>query len=1149
MLKRYTSIFRKGGKENASNGAENGTAPSAENAPAAKRSSFSFGLKKEKDKEQGALVLPDHSAKREEVSAVFEQYAQLIHSSNRPLPTQTGDGSYVEQTLPSGLLQDLKSLGFKDVNTLLEFMKEKKAGGPSDDRTYLMERVMQLVSQLPTHSKNRFNLTNQLIGDLWDSLLHPPLSYLGDDFAYRQADGSNNNIMYPHLGAANTPYARSVRPATMQRGALPDPGVIFDSIMAREKFTRHPNNISSMLFYVASIIIHDLFRTSHQDSNISLTSSYLDLSPLYGSNQAEQDLVRTFKDGKLKPDCFSEKRLLGFPPGMFNRFHNHAVEQLATINERGRFTKPCNEKDEKAWAKYDNDLFQTGRLVVCGLYINVILFDYLRTIVNLNRSNTTWSLDPRVDMGDGMNNAKVFDDEGAPRGIGNQVSAEFNLLYRFHPAISERDDKWTQDFYRELFPGREPSEVGIPELLKGLGRLERGLDPDPAKRPFAKLERQANGSFRDADLVKILTESIEDPAGAFGANNVPKILRAVEILGIQQGRQWNCASLNEFRKFFGLKPHETFEQINPDPHVADQLRRLYDHPDFVEMYPGFIAEEAKAPMSPGVGICPTFSVGRAVLSDAVCLIRGDRFFTVDYHPRNLTNWGYTEVQYDLNIEQGCMFYKLFLRAFPAHFKQNSIYVHYPLTIPSENKKILTDLGRVDQYSWDKPAFIPPRINLTSYIGAKYVLENQQKFKILGEGFGRLMGKEGLNFMMAGDTPHHANQRKLMAGCLYRDGWHQQVKEFHEYITLKLLREKSYKLAGVNQIDVVRDIGNVTPVHFAANVFSLPLKTDINPHGVYTEHELYMVLTIMFTCLFLDIDPAQSFPLRQAAFAVSQQLGKLVEANVKAVHSTEFIAGIIDKLHQESAGLKDYGVHMVRRLLDSGLNIEQTTWSQILPGAGSMVANQAQMFAQTLDFYLSDEGKVHLPEINRLAKLDTAEADEKLLHYAMEGIRIAGTLGLYRDAAESLVINDNGRDVPVKAGDRVFVSFVGASKDPKVYPNPDKLLLDRPIESYIHYGVGPHVCLGGDISKVALTAMLKTIGRLDNLRRAPGEQGRLKKIPRSGGFNLFMREDHGGYSPFPTTMKINFDGALPDAPVKANGAKNATTTAGPSSQKK
>lgn len=77
----------------------------------------------------------------------------------------------------------------------------------------------------------------------------------------------------------------------------------------------------------------DLFRTNRQDWNISDTSSYLDLSPLYGHNQEMQNTVRTFKDGKLKPDCFAEKRLLAFPPGvsvfliMFNRFHNHVAEK------------------------------------------------------------------------------------------------------------------------------------------------------------------------------------------------------------------------------------------------------------------------------------------------------------------------------------------------------------------------------------------------------------------------------------------------------------------------------------------------------------------------------------------------------------------------------------------------------------------------------------------------------------------------------------------------------------------------------------------------------------------------------------------------------------------------------------------------------
>lgn len=88
--------------------------------------------------------------------------------------------------------------------------------------------------------------------------------------------------------------------------------------------------------------------------------------------------------------------------------------------------------------------------------------------------------------------------------------------------------------------------------------------------------------------------------------------------------------MNEFRKFFNLKPYESFEDINSDPYVADQLRHLYEHPDYVELYPGIVAEEAKEPMVPGVGIAPTYTISRAVLSDAVGLVRGDRFYTVSF---------------------------------------------------------------------------------------------------------------------------------------------------------------------------------------------------------------------------------------------------------------------------------------------------------------------------------------------------------------------------------------------------------------------------------------------------------------------------------------------------------------------------------------
>lgn len=64
------------------------------------------------------------------------------------------------------------------------------------------------------------------------------------------------NMLWPHIGAAGTPYARSCQPRTVLPGALPDPEVLFDSLLARKTFTPHPTKISSTLFYLASIIIH-----------------------------------------------------------------------------------------------------------------------------------------------------------------------------------------------------------------------------------------------------------------------------------------------------------------------------------------------------------------------------------------------------------------------------------------------------------------------------------------------------------------------------------------------------------------------------------------------------------------------------------------------------------------------------------------------------------------------------------------------------------------------------------------------------------------------------------------------------------------------------------------------------------------------------
>ena len=73
-----------------------------------------------------------------------------------------------------------------------------------------------------------------------------------------------------------------------------------------------------------------LFRTDRYDLTINKTSSYLDLSVLYGDNQAQQDSVRDKAQGRgyLYPDCFAEDRLVLVPPAasallvIFSRNHN-----------------------------------------------------------------------------------------------------------------------------------------------------------------------------------------------------------------------------------------------------------------------------------------------------------------------------------------------------------------------------------------------------------------------------------------------------------------------------------------------------------------------------------------------------------------------------------------------------------------------------------------------------------------------------------------------------------------------------------------------------------------------------------------------------------------------------------------------------------
>ncbi|ETI20690.1 hypothetical protein G647_07032 [Cladophialophora carrionii CBS 160.54] len=1024
-------------------------------------------------------------------------------------------------------------------------------GGLVDDRQYQMEKILQLAASLPPGSKSLDDLTDQFIKLLWENLEHPPLSYQGDEYKFRTADGSNNNIMYPHLGKAGSYYARTVTPQTLKPGVLPDPGVIFDAIFARgEEPREHPNKISSMLFYLATIIIHDCFHTDDAEYGKVKTSSYLDLAPLYGSSQEEQNQIRTFKDGMLKPDTFSEKRILGFPPGVsaivicFNRFHNYVAMQLKEINEGGRFRAPKSEQDTAGLAKLDNDLFQTARLVTCGLYVNIILNDYVRTILNLNRTNSTWTLDPRKNFSD------VFDSAGVPSGVGNQVSVEFNLVYRWHSAISIKDEKWTNELYQSLFPDRDVASVTQWELLPRLKQWldERGSDPSKWQLDSGKYKRTASGAFRDEDLIDILTQSTEDVACAFGPRNVPLVMKLIDVLGIQQARAWNVATLNEFRKFFKLEPHKSFSDITRDEEVARSLKALYQHPDYVELYPGIVAEDAKDPLEPGSGLCPGYTISRTILADAVALTRGDRFYTVDYTPANLTNWGWSQVKSDPSVAQGGCFYILLMRALPFYYRGNSVYAMFPLTVPEENRKILTKLGVDHDYNFDPPSYIGVPTSICSWKAVTDILADQGGFSVPWAPHTYYLTHH--DYMLSGDTEANAAQRKEVQNAMYCPvNGLAQVQKFYEDLTTQLVVARSERLRGEwYQLDACRDVGNPSHAIFVARMFHLPLKKrgDLNPIAVEVD-QLYLALSIMFAYVFLDLDTASSFKLRAGAKTANEQLSKLVKIVCEAVN----VGGMLrlgDFFSTGTAGelLEDYGVHFLKRLFESGKSVDVVV-STIIPTAAAAVATQAQHFTQMLDVYLSPEHSEHWPEIQRCAWSNDPADFEKLKGYALEANRLApAAFGLLRKANIDTTIIDNGQKVKVKSGDQIYVDFITAGLDETVFPNPGTIDPSRDRSLYVHHGYAAHSCLGRPMVEVAMAAQLKVFAKLKNLRRAPGPQGQLKKtIPapnptssdpkaNPGSIEVFMLEDWSSWYPFPTTLKVHHEGLWREQPDQLAG---------------
>ncbi|KAF7195522.1 Psi-producing oxygenase A [Pseudocercospora fuligena] len=1038
-------------------------------------------------------------------------------------------------------IHDLIHLDMKDKKVIASGLTGLASGEPMDDKELLLENGVSMLQGLPLNSGLSAATSDAFITMLYHDLPHPPTTIAGPTSRYRRHDGGNNNPWNPEMGKAGTPYSRSVPPSKPKGPNLPDPELVFEQLMKREDgtFRKHPSGLNRLFFSFATIVIHECFQTSREDPWINETSSYVDLSTLYGNTKEEQKRVRTYQQGRIWNDSIASERIMLMPPGvvallvMFSRNHNSIVESLLTINEAGKY-KPWDQLNEEQKVWQDEDLFQLGRNINVGFFASVVLKDYVAAILNTPRADSTWSLD----LGKEIKKSG----QRVERGTGNVVSTEFAVLYHWHAALSAADAQWMEDVLRANIPElKSVDDMTVQMFYKVMYQEGHKLKNTlPKEWTFNGLKRAPDGRFNDHELAELIKDCIEEPAHAFGAHGTPASLKVVDIMGQLQARElFNVCTMNEFRNYLNLKAYESFEEWNPDKKVARAAELLYGHIDNLELYPGLMAECTKPPM-PGSGVCPGQTTGRGILDDAVALVRGDRFLSYDFNSNTLTNWGLSKLGTSVaGGAYGGVLPKLIMNGLPGAWTGTSLYALLQFYTPEAAQGIVKQHKTIDQYDTTRPRSDLDIVSVQTSAGCKQVSEDLTSFRAIQPTATQTIAN-GNNFMLgSGDPKKAASLQKIF----FEDGFEASVKKYFETEVSKLIKDSSLRYSnGKRSFDVVRDITNVTPIAWLAERLAIPLKTVAQPRGLISQPQLFEAYMAIFLYQNFNIIPAHEWNLRAGATKSTALLTEVHSAHLST--QSGFKEHIVDWLAKGSAfEVKPEADRIYKALIATKESNDKLAGECIgvaAPIAG-ILTHQASLL---IDLYLRPGYEAYKARIVELSHQNDDASFKELQGFVFEGMRHAGVVpGLPRQATKDVTIQDGTRGpVHVKKDNIVLIATSKEALDPTSFAEPEKLNPHRPLSEYTLLGSG--LSFGASLIGPAIAATLKEVFKLPGIRRATGKPGRFATVEHLvGGIPVKSYLDSNAKeSPVPTTLVLEYDESVAPLTNGVNGV-NGTPSGG------
>lgn len=574
---------------------------------------------------------------------------------------------------------------------------------------------------------------------LQNNLVDPHIDYSGYktvdcskvDTHFRTADGTCTDLEYPQTGAANVAFGRNVAPEFIDQDAqekimIPNPALVSKELFTRDEFKpvpflnmlaaswiqfmnhdwlTHGRNVEKNPYKVsveggADIEVE---RTRGNDTNpetykkdfgkVSLNevTHWWDGSQIYGSNQTEQDKVRSFASGKMTTVKQNGRELLpqdtsvnitdnkqnkgyevtGFKDNwwaglsmlhhVFVKEHNAIASML--IKKYAKYDEAAknwiwkeNGKTKRFSDKeLDEHVFQTARLINAAVMAKIhtvewtpaiLANDTLKKAMYTNwygiANPQTWSkllkhipVLKKTNWFDGTNTGYtiggIVGDKTNNYGVPYSITEEFTSVYRLHSLL--------------------PENLEIKKLS------------DKSKVETVSFESVRNeksyGFMANHDLKDLFYSFGTQHPGQLVLNNFPKFMQQLTIPGhgnmdlamidVMRDRERGVPRYNQFRRAINLKPIAKYTDFFPankpltdaQKAILGRLTKVYgkddsgnDNVEMIDLLVGTLAEEVR-PKNFGFGETQ-FQIFILMASRR---LMADRFYTSDYRKEYYTQAG------------------------------------------------------------------------------------------------------------------------------------------------------------------------------------------------------------------------------------------------------------------------------------------------------------------------------------------------------------------------------------------------------------------------------------------------------------------------------------------------------------------------------